>query len=419
MAAPCLGAAGAEPTEPLPAILLRLRQGNADEQVAAVETLARVRSVELLRAHKVDELLLSIIARKDALPRLRRKAVSALVTLAARTDRTLRDKVLDQLNRLLASSGEAPVVRWTVAEHIWLLIEPSGLGVDRKAMDTLQSLARREKNPELRIAALRSLSRVPGDHSMDVFKKALLKVRNERIFIAALDLLGPRLTPHAFDQRTHSILRLKLIKRLEDPAYPAASRAAAMIGLARLKIRPAREKIETLLAEQALQGPGDKALVLGGARALTIFGDPDSANLLAGLYRNFRGPEGAAVRLVAVTGLGELIGRLDKGLPIATQRLIASTLTGAVENDPSIPVARQAAFWLGNLTASRRFSLRGTIEVLIRALGHADDVLRANCRDSLEDLTFHRIEIEIGPGEQPQNYQRRWRVWFEVNKERF
>ena len=80
-------------------------------------------------------------------------------------------------------------------------------------------------------------------------------------------------------------------------------------------------------------------------------------------------------------------------------------------------MARQAAFWLGNLTASKRFSLRGTIEVLIRALGHADEVVRANCRDSLEDLTFHRIKLE--PGEQPQNYQRRWRVWFDINKERF
>ena len=96
MAAPCLGAhaAGAEPTEPLPAILLRLRQGNADEQVAAAETLARVRSVALLRAHKVDELLLSIIARKDALPRLRRKAVNALVTLAVPPVNVLRNSMV-------------------------------------------------------------------------------------------------------------------------------------------------------------------------------------------------------------------------------------------------------------------------------------------------------------------------------------
>ena len=44
------------------------------------------------------------------------------------------------------------MMRWTVAEHIWLLLEPGGLAVDRKAMDNLQSMARREKNPELRIA---------------------------------------------------------------------------------------------------------------------------------------------------------------------------------------------------------------------------------------------------------------------------
>ncbi len=405
-------AEGAEPEETIPALMRQADEGPSEARSKALEELGRIGDKSKLRDHAVGEFLLRFIRNERQLPRLRKKAVEAIIALARDTDPSIRERVLEELVRLLERSSERNSVRWRIAAEIWVLVDPKGLGADRRAIAALERVASGKGPAVVRAAALRSLGRIGAESSLKVIRAALSD-RNGHIARAAWKAFEEYFKTPPPRTRDLPALGKLMAEHIADTSSPLNIRAAAMKTVAHMGYKPAIPKIENVLKTE-----NEEQLVLAGLEALSIFGEPRTAGAIVKVYGRFEGTEGSRVRASACSALGDLYQPLAETKTAArTVALVTDCLIRALYEDESAEVARAAAYYLGNLAICGKAPREKAIEALIDALVDPDNKVRENAADSLGELTLH--EIEPREGESIEDYQKRWRAWFGENGDRF
>jgi HEAT repeat protein len=122
-----------------------------------------------------------------------------------------------------------------------------GKGTDGKALPVLEARLRSDKNPDVRAAALSSITQLSEPRGLSLARR-LLADRHRKVIEEAVDVLGD----HGSANDVSSLITPKLRRRVRNDGYRAAARI-----LGRADEGPARDRAVSLLTRQLVAALDD------------------------------------------------------------------------------------------------------------------------------------------------------------------
>lgn len=406
--------------ESVPEKMQRIRRGWGPERSAALRELGSINK-DQIREFKVVQFIVGIIRDENESPRLRRTAVEVVIAMASGVDTAIKQRILPHVVKVLDAGGETAVmIRSKIAQKIHKIVNKEGVGDDKRAISTLERIARGKEPPILKIRALYSLGLI-GARGSNAVIRPLMNAKDEAIKEAARDAMNDWIdrSDEGIGDRPGSALGSIYAKVINNAKEPLKSRIAALKLVAKIQYKAAIPEIERLLKSQKVENKEDEELVVEAVKALSSYRAPKTIKTLIGVYRRFSAEDDAQIRSTVCSALGQFYQKLAAakrgGIMPADQ--VTKLLVDATYEDKSSAVVRAATLALGDLDIGRKFKRKTAIEALIQALDDPDQKVRANCKDSLELLTYYIVPER--PGEKAKDFQKRWMKWWKKHQSRF